>query len=104
MLKKIEEKSNKKSSFEIVNRKIGKELIENNLNLSKFIYLLKLLKILYSKNKKKILLICGINVLLPLFEYLYNIEISDENNIKLTEETNFFQILRLLIDEYNNKE
>ena len=74
MLKKIEKKSNKKSSFEIVNRKIGKELIENNLNLSKFIYLLKLLKILYSKNKKKILLICGINVLLSLFEYLYNIE------------------------------
>ena len=125
MLKKIEEKNNvKKSSFEIVYRKIGKELRENNLNLSKFIYLLKLLKILYSKNKKKILLICGINVLLSLFEYLYNIEtkdenvnlaldqlveilniiFSDENNIKLTEETNFFQILRLLIDKYNNKE
>ncbi len=125
MLKKIEKKNNvKKSSFEIVYRKIGKELRENNLNLSKFIYLLKLLKILYSKNKKKILLICGINVLLPLFEYLYNIETKDErvnlalnqlveilniifldeNNIKLTEETNFFQILRLLIDKYNEQE
>ncbi len=45
MLKKIEKKNNvKKSSFEIVYRKIGKELRENNLNLSKFIYLLKLLK------------------------------------------------------------
>ncbi len=54
MLKKIEKKNNvKKSSFEIVYRKIGKELRENNLNLSKFIYLLKLLKILYSRKKRK---------------------------------------------------
>ena len=73
-------------------------------------------------------MVCGINVLLPLFEFLYfeknketnnneNFTIvitllkdilliifNDESNLSLGENDNFFQSLRLLIDNYNNDE
>ncbi len=73
-------------------------------------------------------MVCGINALLPLFEFLYfeknntnnnneNFTIvitllkdilliifNDESNLSLGENDNFFQSLRLLIDNYNNDE
>ena len=117
-----------KKSFEIIYRNLGTEMRENKLTFSKFLCELTLLKLLYSKNTKKIILVCGINVLLPLFEFLYfeknnetnnneNFTIAitllkdilliifnDESNLSLGENDNFFQSLRLLIDNYNNDE
>ena len=62
-----------------------------------FYYLYLNIYIIWKKDEK-------VNLALNQLIEILNIIFSDENNIKLTEETNFFQILRLLIDKYNNKE
>ena len=114
--------------FEKIYRNLGKEIREKkeeNINLEDLLKIVQDLKQLYLKNEKKILLIGGVNVLLPLFEILYkqknNTEnrdfnsiltelneilvkiFSEEDTIYLSENFNFFHILKLLIEEYNEE-
>ena len=114
--------------FEKIYRNLGKEIREKkeeNINLEDLLKIVKDLKQLYLKNEKKILLIGGVNVLLPLFEILYKqknntekgefnsilIELneilvkifSEEDTIYLSENFNFFHILKLLIEEYDEE-
>ncbi len=114
--------------FEKIYRNLGKEIREKkeeNINLKDLLNIVKELKQLYLKNTKKILLIGGVNVLLPIFEILYkqknNIEesefnsilielneilvkiFSEEDTIYLSENFNFFHILKLFIEEYDDE-
>ncbi len=62
-----------------------------------FYYLYLNIYIIWKKDEK-------VNLALNQLIEILNIIFSDENNIKLDEEINFFQILRLLIDKYNEDE
>ncbi len=62
-----------------------------------FYYLYLNIYIIWKKDEK-------VNLALNQLIEILNIIFSDENNIKLDEEINFFQILRLLIDKYNEQE
>ncbi len=123
-------KENQLDSFINIYRELGKNIREKNENNIKFEYLHKIitnLKNLYTNNKKSILLIGGINVLLPIFEIVYKqLKISNDKNkintilnelteilkkifkkidaINLAENFNFFQILKLFIEEYDDKQ
>ena len=113
--------------FEKIYRNLGKEIREKkeeNINLKDLLNTVEELNKLYSENTKKILLIGGVNVLLPIFEILYkqknNIEkselnsiliklnkilvkiFSEEDTIYLSEKFNFFHILKLFIEEYDD--
>ena len=70
--------------FEKIYRNLGKEIREKkeeNINLKDLLNTVEELNKLYSENTKKILLIGGVNVLLPIFEILY----KQKNNIKKSE-------------------
>ena len=70
--------------FEKIYRNLGKEIRENkeeNINLTELLEIVKELKKLYLENTKKILLIGGVDVLLPIFEILY----KQKNNIEESE-------------------
>ena len=115
-------------SFKNIYRELGKKIREKkeeNINLGYLLEIIIKLKKLYSKNSKNILLDGGINVLLPIFEILYKqlnnnndetqfnnilkelteilrLIFKNMNNIRLAENFNFFQILKLFIEEFDD--
>ena len=60
-----------KTTFDLIYRYLGEKIRKNELTLQDLNYKVNLLYILYKQRNEKILCLGGIEVLLPIFEYIY---------------------------------
>ena len=114
-----------KDTFDLIYRYLGEKIRKNELTLQDLLSKLNLLYILYYKSKEKILCLGGIEVLLPIFEFIYKINDKDTNEIneiinklseilthifndkkiiELAELNNFFSILYLFIEKFTKNQ
>ena len=112
-----------KTTFDLIYRYLGEKIRKNELTLQDLNYKVNLLYILYKKRTEKILCLGGIEVLLPIFEYIYKNNndkdfdeiikqlseilkdiFNDKRIIELAEMNHFFSILSLFIDKYKENQ
>ena len=115
-----------KSTFDLIYRYLGDKIRKDELTLQDLNSKLNLLNILYKKTTNNILCLGGIEVLLPLFEFIYKKNNDKEENeineiikklseilkfifndkkiIELAELNNFFSILILFIEKYKENQ
>ena len=86
-----------KTTFDLIYRYLGEKIRKNELTLQDLNYKVNLLYILYKKRTEKILCLGGIEVLLPIFEYIYK-----NNNDKDFDEI-IKQLSEILKDIFNDK-
>jgi hypothetical protein len=112
-----------KTTFDLIYRYLGEKIRKNELTLQDLNYKVNLLYILYKQRTEKILCLGGIEVLLPIFEYIYKNNndkdfdeiikqlseilkdiFNDKRIIELAEMNHFFSILSLFIDKYKENQ
>ena len=114
-----------KDTFDLIYRYLGEKIRKNELTLQNLHSKLNLLYILYYKSTEKILCVGGIEVLLPIFEFIYKMNDKDTNEIneiinklseilthifkdkkiiELAELNNFFSILNLFIEKFTKNQ